>query len=84
MSADTRDRVVKVVAQILKIEEAQIKDESRFVDDLGASSMQSVELIASFEEEFDIDIPDDAAEQIQTVGQVVAHIEKEVAANDGE
>jgi acyl carrier protein len=74
MSADTRDRVVKVVAQILKIEEAQIKDESRFVDDLGASSMQSVELIASFEEEFDIEMDEEKALDVKTIGDAVGFI----------
>jgi len=74
MSADTRDRVVKVVAQILKIEEAQVKDESRFVDDLGASSMQSVELIASFEEEFDVEMDEEQALDVKTVGDAVGFI----------
>lgn len=72
--ADTRERVVQTVAQILKIEESQVKDESQFVADLGASSMQSVELIASFEEEFDIEMDEEKALDVKTVGDAIAFI----------
>ena len=65
--SEVRDRIVKVVSQILKIEPARITDESRFVEDLGAESIQSVELIAAFEEEFDIEMDEDKAREVQTV-----------------
>ena len=56
--------------------------ETHFVNDLGADSLDTVELVMELEEEFDITIPEDAAEKIQTVGQAIAHIEK--AVNDGQ
>jgi len=71
MSVDLNDvsqRVKDVVARILKVDKAQISDESRFVEDLGAESMQSMELIAAFEEEFDIEMDDQAALEVKTVG----------------
>jgi len=74
MSEDTRARVVKVVAETLKIDASQISDDSRFVDDLGAESMQSVELIASFEEEFDIEMDEEKALDVKTVGKAVDFI----------
>ncbi len=78
MSHDVRDRVIKVVAETLKIEPARIDDDSRFVEDLGAESMQSVELIAAFEEEFDIEMDEEEALDVKTIGKavdfIVAHL----------
>jgi len=74
--SDIEQRVKKVVAQVLKIDPARIKSESRFVEDLGAESIQSVELIAAFEEEFDIDMDDEQALGVKTVGNAVKFIEK--------
>jgi len=78
MSHDVRDRVIKVVAETLKIEPARIDDDARFVDDLGAESMQSVELIAAFEEEFDIEMDEEEALDVKTIGKavdfIVAHL----------
>jgi len=74
--SDIEQRVKKVVAQVLKIDPARIKSESRFIEDLGAESMQSVELIAAFEEEFDIDMDDEQALGVKTVGNAVEFIEK--------
>ncbi len=71
-------RVKKIVAEQLGVNEAEIKNESSFVDDLGADSLDTVELVMELEEEFDINIPDDAAEKIQTVGQAIDHIERAV------
>ena len=70
------DRVKKVTAKILKIDEAEVKPESHFVKDLGAQSIQSVELVASFEEEFDIEMDEDEALEVSTVGEAVTFIEK--------
>jgi len=74
--SDVEQRVKKVVAQVLKIDPARIKSESRFVEDLGAESIQSVELIAAFEEEFDIEMDDEQALGVKTVGKAVEFIEK--------
>ncbi|MEW6354755.1 MAG: acyl carrier protein [Planctomycetota bacterium] len=72
------DRVRKVTAKILKIDESQVKPESHFVKDLGAQSIQSVELVAAFEEEFDIEMDEDEALEVKTVGDAVAFIQKSV------
>jgi len=69
-------RVKKIVAEQLGVNEADIKNESSFVDDLGADSLDTVELVMEFEKEFNIAIPDDQAEKIQTVGQAVEYVEK--------
>jgi acyl carrier protein len=74
MSGDVRERVIKVVAETLKLDASQINDESKFVEDLGAESMQSVELIASFEEEFDIEMDEEGALDVKTVGKAVDFI----------
>ncbi len=69
-------RVIDIVAEQLGVEKEKIKAESNFVNDLGADSLDTVELVMELEEEFDISIPDDAAEKIQTVGEAVKHIEE--------
>lgn len=74
--SDIEQRVRKVVAQILKVDPSRIKSESRFVEDLGAESIQSVELIAAFEQEFDIEMDDEQATGVKTVGNAVKFIEK--------
>ena len=74
--SDTAARVKKVVAETLKIDASMIKDESRFVEDLGAESIQSVELVAAFEEEFDIEMDEQGALGVKDVGGAVAFIEK--------
>ena len=72
--ADLAQRVRSVVAQTLKTEPSAVTDAARFVEDLGASSMQSVELVAAFEEEFDIERDEQAALAVKTVGQAVAFV----------
>ena len=72
--ATVEERVKKVVAQVLKVDEATIKPEHDFVKDLGAESIQSYELVAAFEEEFDIEMDEEAALQVQTVGGAVDFI----------
>ena len=74
--SDVDKRVKDVVAQVLKIDLARMTPESRFVEDLGAESIQSVELIAAFEEEFDIEMDDEEALDVKTVGKAVDFIEK--------
>ena len=74
MSEDVPSKVKKIVADHLGIDEAKVTEESSFIDDLGADSLDTVELVMAFEEEFGIEIPDDAAESIQTVGDAVNFI----------
>jgi acyl carrier protein len=80
--ASVQDRVIEIVAEQLGANKENITRETSFVNDLGADSLDTVELVMELEEEFDINIPDDAAEKIQTVGQAIDHIEK--AVNNGE
>lgn len=68
--------VKKSISQILGVDESTITTESRFVEDLGAESIQSLELIAAFEDEFDIEMEEDAALQVKTVGNAVEFIQK--------
>lgn len=72
--ATVEERVKAVTAQVLKVELARIKPEHSFTVDLGASSVQSVELVASFEEEFGIQMEEDAALSVETVGKAVEFI----------
>jgi acyl carrier protein len=70
------ERVKKIVVEQLGVEEAQVTKEASFVDDLGADSLDTVELVMALEEEFKLEIPDEEAEKISTVGQAVEYIEK--------
>lgn len=74
--SSVEERVVNIVTEQLGVDKDKIKRESNFVNDLGADSLDTVELVMELEEEFDINIPDDAAEKIQTVGEAIEHIEK--------
>ena len=73
----TFDKVKDVIIDKLGVEEDSIKSEAHFVDDLGADSLDTVELIMEFEEEFSIEIPDDAAETITTVKDAIGFIESQ-------
>ena len=66
--SDVADRVKKIVVERLSVEEDKVVEAASFVDDLGADSLDTVELVMAFEEEFNLEIPDDAAEKIGTVG----------------
>jgi acyl carrier protein len=72
--SDIAERVKKIVVEHLGVEEEKITDAASFIDDLGADSLDTVELVMAFEEEFGIEIPDDAAENIQTFGDAVKFI----------
>ena len=74
MSEDISSKVKKIVADHLGIDEAKVTEESSFIDDLGADSLDTVELVMAFEEEFECEIPDDAAEKIQTVKDAIDFI----------
>ncbi|MCP4709384.1 MAG: acyl carrier protein [Planctomycetes bacterium] len=71
---DVAERVRNVVVKTLKVDPARITNESRFVEDLGAESVQSIELVAAFEEEFDIEMDEEAALGVRTVGKAIEFI----------
>ena len=73
--SDITDRVKKIVVEHLNVDEGKVLDDASFIDDLGADSLDTVELVMAFEEEFDIEIPDDAAETIQTVQNAIDYIQ---------
>ncbi len=69
------DKVKEIVSQQLDVDKANIKEESAFIDDLGADSLAIVELVLAFEEQFEIDIPDEDTEKIRTVGDAISYIQ---------
>ena len=73
--SDIAARVKKIIIDKLGVDEAEVTNEATFTNDLGADSLDTVELIMEFEKEFNISIPDEQAEQIASVGQAVAYIE---------
>lgn len=79
MSAETFEKVKKIVSEQLGVEEADVKPEASFANDLGADSLDTVELVMALEEEFGIEIPDEAAEGIATVQDAVNFIEAKAA-----
>jgi acyl carrier protein len=73
--ATIEERVVEIVAEQMGVDKGQVTRETSFVNDLGADSLDTVELVMEFEDEFDISIPDEEAEKIQTVGQAIGYVE---------
>ncbi|HKX78031.1 MAG TPA: acyl carrier protein [Novosphingobium sp.] len=73
--SDTADRVKKIVVEHLGVEAEKVTEDASFIDDLGADSLDIVELVMAFEEEFGVEIPDDAAEKISTVSDAIKYIE---------
>ena len=74
--SDTAERVKKIVVEHLNVDADKVVEGASFIEDLGADSLDTVELVMAFEEEFGIEIPDDAAESIVTVGDDVKYIDK--------
>ena len=74
--SDIADRVKKIVVEHLGVEEDKVTEAASFIDDLGADSLDTVELVMAFEEEFGCEIPDDAAEKIITVSDAVSYLEQ--------
>ncbi|MEY4159530.1 MAG: hypothetical protein RLZZ136_151 [Pseudomonadota bacterium] len=72
--SDTADRVKKIVVEHLGVEAEKVTEDASFIDDLGADSLDIVELVMAFEEEFGVEIPDDAAEKISTVSDAIKFI----------
>ena len=77
--SDIEERVKKIVVEHLGVEESKIQSDSKFIDDLGADSLDTVELVMAFEEEFGCEIPDDAAEKILTVKDAVDFLQENAA-----
>lgn len=73
--SDVADKVKKIVVEHLGVDEDKVTDGASFIDDLGADSLDTVELVMAFEEDFGIEIPDDAAEKIQTVQDAIDYIQ---------
>ena len=76
MSESIKDRVHEIIVTELGIEREKIRDDAAFVDDLGADSLDTVELVMAFEEQFELDIPDEDAEKLVTVGDAVRYVEQ--------
>ena len=77
--SDNLTRIKEIIIDKLGIEESKITDEARFIEDLGADSLDTVELIMQFEEEFDIEISDEDAEKLNTVGSSVRYITQKLS-----
>ena len=74
--SDVKSKVISIIVDKLGVDEGEVATESSFTNDLGADSLDTLELIMEFEKEFNIAIPDDQAEKIQTVGDAVSYIEE--------
>ncbi len=77
--ANIAERVKKIIVEKLGVDENDVTPEASFINDLGADSLDTVELIMEFEREFEVSIPDEQAEKITTVGQAIEYLEKQVA-----
>ena len=75
--SDIAERVKKIVVEHLGVDAEKVKEDASFIEDLGADSLDNVEMVMAFEEEFGIEIPDDAAETIHTVGDAIRYIEQQ-------
>ncbi|MBV8602261.1 MAG: acyl carrier protein [Candidatus Eremiobacteraeota bacterium] len=82
-SAATFDKVKKIIVEQLGVEESEVTPEASITDDLGADSLDQVELVMAFETEFNIDIPDEEAEKIKTVGDAVAKVDSLTGGSTG-
>jgi acyl carrier protein len=80
MSSDVAARVKKIIEDQLGVSAEQVTNEASFIDDLGADSLDTVELVMALEEEFDIEIPDEDAEKMTTVGAAIDYLDQKVGA----
>ena len=76
--SDIAERVKKIVVEHLGVEPDKVTDQASFIDDLGADSLDTVELVMAFEKEFDIDIPDEDAEKLRTVGDAMKYLHDKI------
>jgi len=79
MSESNADRVKKIIISQLNVSEEQVTSEASFIDDLGADSLDQVELVMALEEEFETEIPEDDAEKLQSVGSVIEYVENNLS-----
>ena len=77
--SDVADRVKKIVLEHLGVDEDKVVEGASFIDDLGADSLDTVELVMAFEEEFDIEIPDEDAEKLESVGNAIEYLNKRLS-----
>ncbi|HIE12333.1 MAG TPA: acyl carrier protein [Desulfotomaculum sp.] len=84
MSVPVFEKVKQIIIQQLGVEEDEVTAGASFIDDLGADSLDLVELVMAFEEEFETEIPDEEAEKIRTVGDAVSYIQERISADVGE
>jgi len=78
----TEDKVKNIIVEQLSVTEDQVKPEAKFIEDLGADSLDTVELVMAFEDEFDITVPDEDAEKLTSVGEVNEYISKNLESAD--
>lgn len=78
--SDTQKRVIAIIIDKLGVDEKEVKNEANFINDLGADSLDTVELIMEFEKEFNVQIPDEDAEKITTVGEAISYLEEHTSA----
>ena len=78
MSENIAERVKKIVVEHLGVEPDKVTESASFIDDLGADSLDTVELVMAFEKEFDIDIPDEEAEKLRTVGDAMSYLHEKI------
>jgi acyl carrier protein len=79
MADSIEDKVKSIIVEQLGVSEDQVKPEAKFIEDLGADSLDTVELVMAFEEEFDVTVPDEDAEKLTSVGEVISYIEAKKA-----
>ena len=77
---DTETKVIEIVSEQMGVDKSEITRETHFINDLNADSLDTVELVMEFEDEFELSIPDEAAEKIQTVGQAIEYISAKAGA----
>ncbi len=80
MASDTAEKVKRIIAEHLGVEDEKVSDNASFIEDLGADSLDTVEIVMALEEEFGIEIPDEAAEKIGTVKDAVDYVDKMASA----
>ena len=76
MADNIQEKVYEIIVEQLGVSADQVKPESKMIEDLGADSLDAVELVMAVEEEFGIEVPDDEAEELKSVGDIIAHVEK--------
>ncbi|MEN8694892.1 MAG: acyl carrier protein [Akkermansiaceae bacterium] len=76
MAENIQEKVTEIIVEQLGVSADQVKPESKMIEDLGADSLDAVELVMAVEEEFDIEVPDEEAEKLTSVGDIIAHVEK--------